>query len=300
MAKNNLTRRQFLTTVGAGAGTVLFGSAASSMLTSSTDASTDPLRIITLGNTGIKTTLLGMGTGFNGYNHSSAITRAGNAESMIRYAWDRGIRFFDCADAYGTHPYIAKALKDIPREKYTLSTKIMISPEPESQSTDTIVDRFRKELKTDYIDIVQIHYQTSANWTVEHKKHMDILETLKSKGIIKTHGVSIHSLEALETAAASPWVDIVHVRINSFGASMDSRDPAKVTPVIEKIHKSGKGVIGMKLIGGGNFRNDPGKIDRSLKFVLGLGTVDLIIIGFEHPEQVDNYLNRIETTLKII
>jgi aryl-alcohol dehydrogenase-like predicted oxidoreductase len=298
MVKNNLTRRQFLTTVGAGAGTVLFGSAASAMLAGSTAASTDPLQIVTLGNTGIKTTLLGMGTGFNGYNHSSAITRAGNAESMIRYAWDRGIRFFDCADAYGTHPYIARALKDIPREKYTLCTKIMIDLQPESPDTDIIVDRFRKELNTDYIDIVQIHSQTSAGWTGEQKKHMDILEILKSRGIIKTHGVSIHSLEALEAAAASPWVDVVHVRINSFGASMDSRDPARVAPVIEKMHKSGKGIIGMKLIGGGNFRKDPEKIDQSLKFVLGLGTVDMIIIGFEHPEQIDNYLGRIETTLK--
>jgi aryl-alcohol dehydrogenase-like predicted oxidoreductase len=302
MKRNNLTRRQFLVAMGAGTGTVLFGSAASAILPGRTSVSYDPLQLITLGKTGIKTTLLGMGTGFNGGNRSSAITRAGNAEEMIRYAWDKGIRYFDCADSYGTHPFIAKALKDIPREKYTLGTKIWRTPgtipEPERPDADKVVDRFRKELNTDYIDIVQLHCMTSADWTDEQKRQMDILEALKSKRIIKAHGVSVHSLEALEAAAASSWVDVIHVRINPFGAAMDSKDPARVTPLIEKMHKSGKGIIGMKLIGGGSLRDDPDKIDQSLKFVLGLDTVDLIIIGFEHPEQVDNYLGRVESTLR--
>jgi aryl-alcohol dehydrogenase-like predicted oxidoreductase len=123
---------------------------------------------------------------------------------------------------------------------------------------------------------------------------MDILETLKSKKIIRAHGVSIHSLEAMEAAAASSWVDVVHVRVNPYGESMDHKDPAQVIPVIEKLHKAGKGVIGMKLIGNGKFRNDSEKIDASLKYVLGLGTVDMIIVGFELPEQIDNYVGRVK------
>ena len=297
MAKKNLTRRQFIATVSAGAGTVLLGSAVSGMGALNIKVSTDPFQIITLGRTGIKTTLLGMGTGYNGGNRSSAITRAGNAESMIRYAYDKGIRYFDCADSYGTHPFTAKALNSIPRDKYVIGTKIWRTPgtipEPERPDADIVVERFRKELNTDYIDLVQIHCMTSTGWTEEQKQQMDILENLKAKGIIRAHGVSVHSFEALEAAASSPWVDVIHVRINPFGSAMDSKDPAQVTPVIEKMHKSGKSVIGMKLIGGGNLRNDPEKIDQSLKFVLGLKTVDLIIIGFEKPEQIDNYIERV-------
>jgi predicted aldo/keto reductase-like oxidoreductase len=127
---------------------------------------------------------------------------------------------------------------------------------------------------------------------------MDILENLKAKGIIRAHGASIHSLDALKACADSPWVEVVHARINPFGAAMDSKDPAQVTNVIDKIHKAGKGVIGMKLIGNGNFKNEPDKIDQSLKFVLGLGTVDMVIVGFEKPEQIDDYLKRISTVLK--
>jgi aryl-alcohol dehydrogenase-like predicted oxidoreductase len=261
----------------------------------------DPLQITELGRTGIKTTFLGMGTGFSGGNRSSNITRAGVAESLIREAYEKGIRFFDCADSYGTHPYAAAALKGFPREKYTIFTKMWVGqggvPEPERPEADVVIDRFRKELNTDYIDLVQIHCMTDALWTEKQKRQMDKLENLKAKNIIRAHGVSVHSLEAMEAAADSPWVDVVHVRVNPYGDAMDKKDPALVVPVIEKLHKSGKGVIGMKLIGNGNFRNDSEKIDASLKYVLGLGTIDLITVGFENPEQIDNYLSRIKNAL---
>lgn len=300
--KNKLTRRQFVATVAAGAGTFLAGKYVYAVSPGSLRQVMDPFQKITLGKTGITTTLLGMGTGYNGGNRSSAITRAGAAESVIKYAYDKGIRFFDCADSYGTHPYTEKALRGISRENYTLGSKIWVTgggiPEPERPDADKVVDRFRKELNTDYIDLVQIHCMTSSSWTDEQKKQMDILENLKSKGIIRAHGVSVHSFQALEAAASSPWVDVIHVRINPFGASMDSKDPAQITPVIEKMHKSGKGIIGMKVIGGGNFRNDSEKIDQSLKFVLGLRTVDMIIIGFEKPEQIDDYCERMIKAMK--
>ena len=300
MQKKKLTRREFVGTLAGGAGLILAGN---NLIAARAGAikPVDPFKIVALGKTGIKTTLLGMGTGFNGGNRSSAITRAGNAESMIRYAFDKGVRFFDCADTYGTHPFVMKALKDIRRDKYTLSTKIWMTrggiPEPERPDANIVVDRFRKELGTDYLDLVQIHCMMSGKWTDEQKKQMDILENLKSKGIIRAHGVSVHSFQALEAAAVSPWVDVIHVRINPFGVSMDSNDPEQVVPVIKRMHDSGKGIIGMKLIGNGSFSNDSDKVDQSVRYVLGLGTVDMVIIGFEKPEQIDDYVLRIEKAL---
>jgi hypothetical protein len=79
---------------------------------------------------------------------------------------------------------------------------------------------------------------------------------------------------------------------------MDSRDPSQIIPVIRKLHDSGKGVIGMKLIGNGSYSNDSAKIDEALKFVLGLGTVDMVIVGFEKTDQIDNYSERISKVLK--
>jgi len=301
MGKNKLTRRQFVSTVTIGAGTVLLGKAAFALPTIPVSDPTDPFQIVKLGKSGLKSTLLGMGTGFSGYNRSSNITRAGVAESLIRNAYEKGIRFFDCADSYGTHSFTAAALKNIPRNNYLLSSKIWVGqggiPEPERPDADVVVERFRKELNTDYLDLVQIHCMTDPEWTDKHKKQMDILENLKAKNIIRAHGVSVHSLEAMEACVESPWVDVVHVRINPFGESMDNNDPDKVIPVITKLHNAGKGVIGMKLIGNGKFRNEPEKIEQSLKYVLGLGTVDMIIVGFELPEQIDNYIGRVESAL---
>jgi predicted aldo/keto reductase-like oxidoreductase len=303
MGKRKLTRRQFMATMAAGTGTVLIGNAMKAVPSAIKPLMFDPFETVTLGKTGIKTTLLGMGTGYSGYNRTSNITRAGVAESLIRTAYEKGIRYFDCADSYGTHPFTAAALKGIPRENYTLGTKMWITsggiPENEKGYPEVVIERFRKELNTDYFDIVQLHCMTEGNWTDKYKRYLDGLENLKAKKIIRAHGVSVHSFDALKVASESPWVDVIHVRINPFGDAMDQRDPALVVPVIEKFHTSGKGVIGMKLIGGGKLRNDPQKIEESLKFVLGLGTVDMVIIGFELPEQIDNYIERIKKIPKL-
>jgi predicted aldo/keto reductase-like oxidoreductase len=152
-------------------------------------------------------------------------------------------------------------------------------------------------LNTDYLDLVQIHCMTERNWTTRYKKQMDILEGLKSKGIIRAHGVSVHSLEAMETAIESGWVDVIHVRINPFGEAMDHHNPQVVEPLIKKLHESGKGVIGMKLIGNGAYRNDSGKIDETIKYVFGLRTVDMAIIGFEKQDQIDDYTERLRRLL---
>ena len=221
---------------------------------------------------------------------------------MLKHAYEQGFRYFDCADTYGTHGLVAEAMKGVDREKYTIATKIWYRgggiPEPERPDANIVVDRFRKELNTDYIDLVQIHCMVDANWTEKMKRQMDILEDLKAKGVIRAHGVSVHSLDAMKDALHSPWVDVIHVRINPYGIAMDKPDPAEVVDVIHQLHKSGKGIIGMKLVGNGKLRNDSEKIDNSLRFVLGLGSVNMMIIGFEEQQQIDNYITRVKTALE--
>lgn len=299
--KLNMNRRRFLGALSLGTAHVLFNNplyAAVSQLTSA-----NPLQKIKLGNSGLETTLIGFGTGVNATNRSAALTRQDHGESLaaLRHAYDRGMRMYDAADAYGTHQIVAEAMKNMERDEIMLSTKMWVQrggiPEPERPDADVVVDRFRKELNTDYIDLVQIHLMTSQTWTDDWKKQMDILDNLKSKGIIKAHGVSVHSLDAMKTALASPWVDVIHVRINPYGISMDKPEPEEVVDVINKLHASGKGVIGMKLIGAGRYGSDSDRIDNAIKFVTGLGSVDMMVVGFEHKEQIDNYLARVENVL---
>jgi aryl-alcohol dehydrogenase-like predicted oxidoreductase len=302
MAKLDLSRRQFLAALSLGTAHLMFHNplyGATGRFTS-----VDPLQRVTLGKTGIKPTLLGMGTGIHGGNRSSFLVRQERAKSIatLRYAYERGIRMFDCADTYGTHGIVAEALKGMDREEIVLTSKIWTReggiPEPERPDANIVVDRFRKELKVDYIDVVQLHCMEDAQWTDGERRQMDIMEDLKSKGIIRAHGTSVHTLEAMMAGVKDPWVDVLHARINPFGIAMDRTDPAEVVEVIHQMHSSGRGVIGMKLVGDGQLRDESEKIDQALRFVLGLGSVDMIIVGFESEAQIDNYLGRMEVALK--
>ena len=299
--KLNMHRRNFVRALSLGTAHLLFSN--SLYAGQSRYASSYPLQKVKLGNSGLETTLLGIGTGVHAGNRTSFLTRQDKNKSLdlLRHAYDKGIRLFDCADSYGTHEMVAEAMKKMDREQITLTSKIWVRgggiPEPERPDANIVVDRFRKELNTDYIDLVQIHCMVEENWTETQKKQMDILENLKAKGIIRAHGVSVHSLDAMEDAAISPWVDVIHVRINPYGIAMDKPDPEQVVKVINKLHKSGKGVIGMKLVGNGKLRDQSEKIDHALRFVLGLESVDMMIIGFEENAQIDNYLARTETAL---
>ena len=302
MARFDLSRRQFLGALSLGTAHLMFHNP----LYGATGrfASVDPLQRVTLGETGIRPTLLGMGTGIHGGNRSSFLTRQDRAKSIatVRYAYERGIRMFDCADTYGTHGIVAEALKGMDREEIVLTSKIWTReggiPEPERPDANIVVDRFRKELNVDYIDVVQLHCMEDAQWTEGERRQMDIMEDLKAKGIIRAHGTSVHTLEAMIAGVKDPWVDVIHARINPFGIAMDRADPAEVVEVIHQMHSSGRGVIGMKLVGDGQLRDESEKIDQALRFVLGLGSVDMIIVGFESEAQIDNYLGRMEVTLK--
>ncbi len=258
----------------------------------------DPYETVQLGRTGLKVSRFCMGTGVHGGNRESNATRMGKDkfEGLLRAAHERGVSMFDLADLYGTHPFVVPALKGLARDRFTLVTKIWFRPggipEPERPDADVVVRRFLKEIGTDYLDLVLLHCVESGNWPNELRKQMDSLAQLKHKGVIRAHGVSCHSIPALEAAAAEPWVDSVHARINPYGMSMDGA-PDKVVPVLQKLHAAGKGVVGMKIIGEGRLRNDEEKRDASARFVLGLGCVDVLNIGFEKVDEIDDFAARV-------
>ncbi len=301
MEKFHLNRRQFLGALTLGTAHLMFENPLYG--TAARFTSPDPLQAVRLGKTGLTPSLIGFGTGVWAGDRSSFLTRQEKDKSiaLLKYAYDRGFRMFDCADTYGTHGIMMEALKTMEREKVMLTSKIWTRkggiPEDERPDANIVVDRFRRELDTDYIDLVQIHCMVDQDWTDNQRRQMDILEDLKAKGIIRAHGVSVHSLEAMKSAVKDPWVDVLHARINPYGIAMDKPDPEEVVKVIHQLHAAGKGVIGMKLVGNGDIRSEPEKIDHSIRFVLGLGSVDMMIVGFEDKGQVDNYMERTKSAL---
>ncbi len=290
-----INRREFVAHTAASA--VVAGVAAgraAKATTSRPSAPRPPVEQVALGKTGIKLSRVGIGTGTHGYNQESDQTRLGFAKcvDLLLHAYARGITYFDLADLYGSHRHVREALKKIPRDRVTLLTKCW-KPTAESVSAD--IERFRKELDTDQIDIVLLHCQTDGDWPTKLADAMKVLAEAKRKGWVKAHGCSCHSLEALRSAAGSEWVDVDLARINHNGTNMDAK-PDVVVPVLERMSRGGKGVLGMKIFGEGKFTKAEQRL-KSLRFVLGQPCVHAFNIGFLSCEQIDDVLGQINEIL---
>jgi len=230
---------------------------------------------VELGKTGIRTSRLAMGTGTVGSGHHSNQTALGikGLPALLLNGYDHGLRFFDSADTYGSHPHVAEALKHVRRDQVTVLTKTF-SRDPKSARAD--LDRFRRELGVEYIDICLMHCLTEADWTERFKGVMDVLS-------------SCHSIEALRAAALSPWVEVDLARINPVGSHMDA-SPEEVAGVLREMKAAGKGVIGMKILGQGDLRS---RVDDALRYALSLGVLDAFTIGAESKGEQEDLIRRI-------
>jgi predicted aldo/keto reductase-like oxidoreductase len=257
-----------------------------------------PTDKVTLGQTGIQVSLVGMGTGSVGSGQASNQTRLGvkGFAQVVRHALDQGICLFDVADQYGSHVYLREALKGVSREKYVIQTKTHATKFADARSH---LERYRLELGVDYIDIVLLHCMQQAGWPGANQGSMDYLRKAKEEKIIRAHGTSCHGMDPLRTSARNPFVEVDLARINPEGLIMDDRKPDEVASVLEEMHTAGKGIIGMKTLGEGRI-NTPERKDASLRYVLGLGTVDAFIIGFESTAQVDDLLKRATDALAFL
>jgi 1-deoxyxylulose-5-phosphate synthase len=287
-----MRRREFIAHTVRGLGAAWVGSRGFAAWASAQPALTQKFKAsdtVTLGRTGIKTSRLAMGTGTIGYNHHSNQTALGikGLSELLLNGYDQGLRFFDAADSYGSHPHVAEALKQVPRDKVTVLSKTW-ARDPKTARAD--LDRFRRELGTDYLDICLMHCVTEGDWTERYKGVMDVLSEAKEKGVIRAHGCSCHSIEALRAAAKSPWVEVDLVRINPTGSHTDA-DPKTVIGVVREMRTAGKAIVGMKILGQGDLR---ARQDEALKFALSLGLLDAFTIGAESKAEQNDLLRRIE------
>ena len=288
-----MNRREFLTAAAAGLGTAYIKpSAFGSVLdTPSLDIPGQQHKVqatdtVVLGKTGIKTSRLAMGTGTVGFGGGSNQTRMGQLVKLLVSGYDSGLIFFDTADSYGSHPEVAAALKQVGRSKAVVMTKCD-DRDPKEAKAD--IDRYLKELGTDYIDICLIHCVTEADWTTRYRGVMDVFEQAKEQGKIRAHGVSCHSIEALRAAAKSPWVEVDLVRLNPVGAYMDA-DPETVISVVKEMRTQGKGIIGMKILGQGAMRT---RQDEAIRFALNSGVLDAFTIGAENRSEQQDLIRRV-------
>ncbi len=292
-----ISRRKFLKTSVAGA------AAASTLLfpgQNKSFAGKEKIDMVDLGKTGIKVSRIAWGTGTKGHKHSSRQTKIGVKEfyKITDFAYEHGINFFDSADQYGTHTYFRSALKNYPRDKIVVLTKMWTNPSEwmKTMPVSRFLEISLKELRLDYIDIVLLHCMTSANWFAEKEVFCNDLSRAKEKGIIRAHGVSCHSLPALHAAAKNDWVDVIFARINNTGIYMDNY-PDVVVPMLKGAKKRGVGVVGMKIFGNGKLVSDKER-QSSLEFVMRSDAVNAMTIGFESTDQITDTIKMVNRIVK--
>lgn len=292
----NFSRRQFIQRSAAAAGAVLLSSC-SSLTGRAKRTAADQ---VTLGKTGVRLSRLGFGTGSNSGNVQKALGQE-TFNRLIRYAYDQGITYFDCAQSYQTFEWIKDAVKGLPREKLFIQSKIGGQP----QDVLAAIDRHRKVFDTDYVDSMLVHCMVKDGWTDQWKRVMDGFDEAKEKKWIRAKGVSCHSLPALRSATASNWTEVHLVRINPQAKWIDGMgetwnqsgdDISPVMAEVKMMHAKGRGVIGMKMIGNGEFTK-PEDREKSIRYAMSCPEIDSVVVGFKSTDEIDEAIRRINQAL---
>jgi predicted aldo/keto reductase-like oxidoreductase len=257
---------------------------------------------VTLGQTGIKLSRLGFGTGSNNGYIQTADGKSAFV-NLIHYAYDHGITYIDTAQAYQTFDWIADAIKGLPREKLFIQSKVDGRP----ADVLAVIDQHRKTFDTDYVDSLLVHCMTRGQWTDEWKSVMDAFNQAQDRKWIRAKGVSCHTLPALRAGVASDWPEVHLVRVNPQGSFTDGEHNGwglglrnNITPVLQQIkimHAKGRGIIGMKICGNGTF-TEPADREKSIRFAMSQRDIDAVVIGFKNRQEIDEAIERINRALK--
>jgi predicted aldo/keto reductase-like oxidoreductase len=291
---SQLSRRHFLRT-GAAAGALAGVGTLSLKAERATAASW-----VTLGKSNVKATRLAFGTGTNGGRVQRDLGQDG-FNRLVRHAYDHGIRFFETSESYdGMHEMLGIALKGIPRDSYTLMSKVTTDEADPLQK----IDELRKTAQTDYFDIMLLHVQQKATWPTDSKRWQDGISEMEQRQAIRSHGASVHGLPALRQVPDNQWLQVAMIRMNHKGAHMDADDPrthgpGDVTEVVQHVQqarKAGLGVISMKLIGEGSF-TDHADRQQAMRFAFHHAGVQCVTVGYKNTTEIDEAIDNVNLAL---
>ena len=297
-SRNRLSRRNFLKT-GLAAG-VLAGSANIALGTEQRKA-TD---WVTLGRSKVEVTRLAFGTG----SFSGAVQRGLGQEQftkLVRYAYDRGIRFYETAESYGQmHQMLGVALKGLPRDSYRIMSKVTTHDNITSQAqVQAKIDELRKQANTDYFDILLLHWQHTSTWPTDSRIWQEGILQAESRQAVKSHGASVHGLPALRRVPGNEWLNVAMIRMNHNGTRMDAEDyntdglgnVDEVVTHVRQVRKEGMGVISMKLCGEGVFNREDRQ--KAMRFAFKNAGVDAVTVGYKNTAEIDEAIENLNLAL---
>lgn len=255
---------------------------------------------VTLGKSGVKVTRLAFGTG----SFSGQVQRDLGQDGftrLVRYAYDKGIRFFETAESYHEmHRMLGVALKGVPRDSYRIMSKVTTRPGVDPLEK---FDELRKLANTEYFDVMLLHWQHTATWPTDSSKWQDgILEAQEKKTIV-SHGASVHGLPALRQVPGNKWLDVAMIRVNHKGVRMDAEDYntaglGNVTEVVShlrQVRNAGMGVISMKLAGEGTFNREDRRA--AMRFAFRNAGVDCVTVGYKNTAEIDEAIENLNLAL---
>lgn len=256
---------------------------------------------VTLGKSGIKVTRLAFGTGTLGGRVQRELGQE-QFTRLVRYAYDRGIRFFETAESYGDmHRMLGIALKGIPRDSYRLMSKVTTREGVEPMQK---IDELRKLANTDYFDVMLLHWQHTSTWPTDSTRWEDGILEAQEKHAVIGHGASVHGLPALRQVPANQWLQVAMIRMNHKGKSMDAEDymtsglgnVSEVVTHVKEACQSGMGVISMKLVGEGAFT---AREDRqaAMRYAFRNAGVDCVTLGYKSPAEIDEAIENLNLAL---
>lgn len=231
-----------------------------------------------LGQTGIKVSRMCFGVLTVGPMQANLPVTQG--AEIIRYALERGVNFMDTAQCYGTYPYIRQALKGYNGEVVIASKSYAYTREMMMQA----VEEARRELDRDIVDLFLLHEQESALTIKGHWEAFEYLMECRQKGLIKAAGISTHTVAAVRAAAVLAEIDVIHPLYNINGVGIIGGTVGEMGEAIAEAARAGKGIYGMKSLGGGNLL---AHVDKALAFVLGNENLHAIAVGMQSREEVD-------------
>ncbi len=182
------------------------------------------MRYRRLGRTNLQVSEVGLGAwAIGGDKHGHSYGPTDNTESLraIAQALETGCTFFDTADIYGhglSEKLLGQALQTC-RHECVIATKVgndfYHGPFRQNFDSDYIrfaVDKSLERLRTDYIDLYQLH--NPPLMMLQRGEHYDILEELKQAGKIRFYGVSVHDAYEGEMAVHTGRPDVIQVVYN--------------------------------------------------------------------------------------
>jgi aryl-alcohol dehydrogenase-like predicted oxidoreductase len=295
---NKIGRREFLVRgIGSLAGLTLAGTFTRSAMGAIFDArnTSGDLGLVSLGRSGIVTSPLAFGTGSVTRADGSNQVRLGQETftRILRHCYDRGIRFVDTAESYGSIPFVGKAIAGLPREELTILTKIWTQPDGSGREENVRakIEEYLRLFGTDHLDVLLMHCMMQGDWDTTRTHYMEGLSRAKEEGLVRAVGVSCHNLEALRLAALHPWVEVIMARINPWGTAMDG-PPDEVKEILHIARENGKGLVGMKIFGEGRHVTEPER-ERSIRFGFREAGLHAMTIGLESTAQVDDAVSRV-------